>query len=784
MDSKPLLDAIDLDDEEQVIHLLKTSNGELCATMVNSKLSLPGWTGFTLLHWAAQRGHVRSISLLLLAGASVNAADEAGDTVLHHAARFRRTSVVEILLQAAAPPDPRLDCNARNKDGNMPIHLAAESGAARIVQLLAGCSCLNDQNGSGDTPLHLAARCGNSLALKLLLTYDSTDSTIRNDDGDTALHLAVASGRLHSVQALLICKNAASSLDARNKARLTPLLVACSNKYASHMMNRSSVAPKTVPVKEIVELLIQEGTDVNARDKDGNTAVHLAARNGNADAISAVFSSSVAGSPSQGDNETTHVESTASLPQKDQNLSTRSRRKAEILTWVSRAIEAEQLDENSPSPNRKEYFFSTEWCFDRVPSSLDARVNLPNKDGETALHLAARHGHRAATEALLDLHADANQLNKYFDSPLDYAFKAKHDRIVALLIRRGGELSDRIKHVLEELAVAEVGKIPLLPKPRGWDLHDSYLLHTTAMAGRTKILEALLEGEGRDVNARNEWRQTPLHCAAILGKTAVVMTLMKKQELRANAEDRRGKTALQYAMECKHTEVEKLLLERVDVKEHMDRLYRDRQVFIDAANAILVGAALIGGVTYSGWLQPPLGYVDGGYANILSLAVRVFWVFNSLSFCFAMCTVLAGAGAILPCPEMYIASVVKEVRRTLALAAALMVLSILCVLAAFTAAGMAAVQKPGQLVGPWLMGASVTPGITIAIGLMGWFITKMWALLPHWCIPWLRLIFLRRKLSSSHRMRTPTVLHDHHHHHVSPFSSSSQESPSSSGVYL
>jgi len=45
------------------------------------------------------------------------------------------------------------------------------------------------------------------------------------------------------------------------------------------------------------------------------------------------------------------------------------------------------------------------------------------------------------------------------------------------------------------------------------------------------------------------------------------------------------------------------------VKDFVDRLYRDRQVFVDAANALLVGAALIASVTFAGWLQPPLGYI-------------------------------------------------------------------------------------------------------------------------------------------------------------------------------
>jgi hypothetical protein len=118
------------------------------------------------------------------------------------------------------------------------------------------------------------------------------------------------------------------------------------------------------------------------------------------------------------------------------------------------------------------------------------------------------------------------------------------------------------------------------------------------------------------------------------------LLVAEKDKLRANEEDYMGRTALQIAAErnfaSKHKgnnglwtlsqslqeknplegiieiswrDCEQLLLGRDDVKGYMELLYRDRQVFVDAANAILVGSALIATVTYNGWITPPLGYV-------------------------------------------------------------------------------------------------------------------------------------------------------------------------------
>lgn len=144
--------------------------------------------------------------------------------------------------------------------------------------------------------------------------------------------------------------------------------------------------------------------------------------------------------------------------------------------------------------------------------------------------------------------------------------------------------------------------------------------------------------------------------------------------------------------------------------------YRDRQVYVDAANAILVGAALIASVTFAGFLQPPLGYVTyyteffsdpappstpESFAAVAQYkSVRVFWVFNSLSFFSAIATVLAGAGTVLPAKAIRgtipMAMEVQIVRQWLKFTSVLLAVSIVFVLGAFTAAGSASLPNIAQ----------------------------------------------------------------------------------------
>jgi hypothetical protein len=264
-----------------------------------------------------------------------------------------------------------------------------------------------------------------------------------------------------------------------------------------------------------------------------------------------------------------------------------------------------------------------------------------------------------------------------------------------------------------------------------------------------------------DLNGRNKKGQTALHFATIKCHPNVVKALcLAKERLRANLEDRNGKTCLQYAKERqqnrnskllerskfqfllerqrkeKFEEITNRLTEHTDVKEFLERQYRDRQVFIDAANALLVGGALIAGITFASWLQPPLGYttdyqfpqsslatppgVFESFAAVeLHYSLRLFWVFNTLSFFFAIGTVISGAKAAFPdLDTTFIVVALRSVRKELQWTSVLLLCSVVTVLGAFVCAGFAVlppIQKDMT---------SMKISVVIGLAICSWTIIK------------------------------------------------------------
>ncbi|CAK9203085.1 unnamed protein product [Sphagnum troendelagicum] len=243
-------------------------------------------------------------------------------------------------------------------------------------------------------------------------------------------------------------------------------------------------------------------------------------------------------------------------------------------------------------------------------------------------------------------------------------------------------------------------------------------------------LESIPLGDKHDIKKYHSFDFSPLHLASLFGHASVVKALCEDTQgrLRANTENSSGITALQIATERKHDEIVKTLLERPEVPKYVDNLYRDRQVHVDAANAILVGAALIASVTFAGLLQPPLGYSaffgsasmevgapspSGIYPSFVSVAghpiMQIFWIFNSMSFYFAIATLMVGARAARPPKRtIFIGEVVRSLRTSLSLAYILLTISVGCVMGAFASAGF--------LVLPPILKYMVNMGITVGIG--------------------------------------------------------------------
>jgi ankyrin repeat protein len=155
-------------------------------------------SGLTLLHFAADMGHVAMVKYLLLKHANVHCRDDEGLIPLHLACISNHLDCVKVLMTIGSSY-----CNLRDDEGMSCLLHACKEGNLEIVKYL----CDPSSHGSGASAS--GGNQGNLLA--------------RNDHYESCLHLACISGSLPLVKYLLQKK---VDINARNDKNETPLEVA------------------------------------------------------------------------------------------------------------------------------------------------------------------------------------------------------------------------------------------------------------------------------------------------------------------------------------------------------------------------------------------------------------------------------------------------------------------------------------------------------------------------------------------------------------------------------
>jgi len=107
------------------------------------------------------------LKVFTTAGATVNAADKKGETVLMWAARIDSSAeLLKALLEAGA------DVNAKNQAGQTALMYAVEGlehvRAEKVRALLAAGADPRAGDNQGQTPLSLARKAGDAAVVKLL----------------------------------------------------------------------------------------------------------------------------------------------------------------------------------------------------------------------------------------------------------------------------------------------------------------------------------------------------------------------------------------------------------------------------------------------------------------------------------------------------------------------------------------------------------------------------------------------------------------------------------------
>jgi ankyrin repeat protein len=246
--------------------------------------------GFTPFLIALERGYPDVARLLLDHNADVSMHNNRGNTPLHFAAYHGYLDICRILLERNAEVDSRnndgltplfiaweegvnsdmmqlflkhnLDMHVHDDEGNTPLHLAAENGLLELAQILLERNAdVNSQNNHGSTPLLLASELGYPDIVQLLLD-NHADLDVRDTDGNTPLHCAAIGGQLEVAQLLLRLNVEVNSRDNKGS---TPLHLTSTGSWR---LSEGSPA--------IVQLLLDHGADVQARNLIGKTALEVA----------------------------------------------------------------------------------------------------------------------------------------------------------------------------------------------------------------------------------------------------------------------------------------------------------------------------------------------------------------------------------------------------------------------------------------------------------------------------------------------------------------------------
>ncbi|XP_062571452.1 transient receptor potential cation channel subfamily A member 1-like [Saccostrea cucullata] len=541
-----------------------------------SRINVQDARGWSAVHHAASQGYTDIISCIASRGGDISLQDAEGNTPLHIAVEKEQTKAVETLIKLGA------DTSVLNDAKMAPVHLAVDLG---LLEPLRAILILDKKSAAmpgetGATPLHYSAYKDRHECAKLLLEHGAKPckscddgfypihaAAIRAADktlevlikhverlgytrevvlsftdkyNNTPLHSAVSSG---DPEAVTVCLNAGAALDVQQEDKSTALHFACAQGGLNIIQIMRKLQPEKFMIASkmtdilqmtplhraalfnhvaVVQFLIDEGVEINARDCQDRTPLLLAASKGAWKTVQLL------------------LESGANISLKDNknrnffHLAIKYGGKLNQFGVESMKHFKNLLNEKDDYGCTPLHYASKEGYLVALDDliELGAIVNPKNKDKQSPLHFAARYGRYNTCRRLLDSKLGPNIINESDCdgfTALHLAALNGHVKIINLLMQKGACVT------------------------RAHD--DNSPIHMAAINGYTKCIRALLSVHANILDVKNKNGDTALHLASRSGQSKVVDLLLSLGAKIILNEER--KSFLDIAIESRHALVAK-----------------------------------------------------------------------------------------------------------------------------------------------------------------------------------------------------------------------------------
>ena len=552
---------------QEIVEFLLKSN-QISVNATNNIQATP------LMFACFNGGRLDNMKTLIQYGADINARDINGETLLHLASRYSKQEIVEFLLKSnqisvnatnnnrttplmlACLNGGRLDnmktliqygadINARDIDGKTLLYYASRYSKQEILEflLISNQISVNATNNNQITLLMCACFNGGRLDnMKTLIQYGA-DINAKFNDGSKLLHLASTCSKQEIVEFLL--KSNQISVNTTNNDQETPLMLACLNGGRLDNM----------------KTLIQYGADINARDINGSTLLHLASRYAEQEIVEFLLKLNQISVNATNNNQRTplmfacfdggHLDNMKTLIQYGADINARDINGSTLLHFASRYAEQEivefLLKSNPISVNATNNIQATPLMFacmdggrlDNMKTLIQygADINARDLNDKTLLHFASGYSNQEIVEFLLmSNQISVNATNNNQATPLMFACSD------------GGRL-DNMKTLIQYGANINAR-----------DSNGSTLLHYASGCSKQEIVEFLLKLNQISVNATNNNQTTPLMLACLDGGRLDNMKTLKQYGADINARDINGLTLLHLASRYSKQEIVEFLL--------------------------------------------------------------------------------------------------------------------------------------------------------------------------------------------------------------------------------